>query len=587
MCRHLFLVLVLCCSLSATSQSWTAVNSHQYNDETIVYATISNETGDTPESWILAAFIDNECRAEAREPSVGIDGSLFYILRVYGDRDADKNKPITFSVCHKSTQKEYDCQSSQPVNFTGGSFGIPSSPLILTFSTVEIPLEGFIVSVDPLVAGQKGRLELTPIPADATFLVGDLTPTFSGIIDLAAWNTVSCELISREPLVYGITSTIPGPYQFSLGDLPIYQADGQTPFTGFEVAAPLILKEGWEWRTNCYGDVSTANFGQVYGANALTEIRTEDCLLYNDPVWGYFGTLMEEGLPQNKPYKVLMASELNSSLTRGHYTSGYAVTVNEGWTWIPSPYYFDRLLTKVFDPSQLPEGMVIISKENGSAEWDGTEWVGDMQVLPAYESFLCYAGIEGSVTLTYQPEANMTHGNDEAPNTPSEMSAAARGIADTPWYYDAPRFRDNMTLVIQVPQLAQPADYSIGAFVDGECRGEGHYVTGRRYAVGYFFTTVHCRQGERISFRLYHQPSGCQYVVDQMVTSTGLRLGSLCQPLSFTSRDQATAISSVPSDIAEPFVTQTYDLTGRKVQSPRRGLFIQQRSDGTVRRIIR
>ena len=71
-----------------------------------------------------------------------------------------------------------------------------------------------------------------------------------------------------------------------------------------------------------------------------------------------------------------------------------------------------------------------------------------------------------------------------------------------------------------------------------------------------------------------------------MVTSNGLRLGSLSQPLTFTSMEQVTAIGEA-TPTAAPRVTQTFDLTGRKVQSPHRGLLLQKLSDGTFRRIIR
>lgn len=575
---------ILTVALLTHAQSWTAVSPHLYNDETIVYATISNDLDDSIDEWMLAAFIDGECRAEAHEPSVGVDGSLFFILRVYGDRDADKGKPVTFKVCHKTTRQEYECQSSTSVIFDGMSYGMPSEPILLTFTTIEIPLQHFLVSLDSLVAGQTGQLCLTPVPANATIHIDDLPLTFVGEGDLGTWNTISCELVSLEPIIlYSIKSTIPRQYQFSIGDIPLYQPDGETPFTGFEVAAPLTLYEGWQWRTNCYGDVSTADFERVYGANALTEIRTEDNLLYNDPSYGYYGTLMEAGLPQNMPYKVLMANELTGELKHGHYAPGYRVTINDGWTWIPSPYYTDHLLSTIFNTSELPEGLVIISKDRGSAEWDGTEWIGDLQILPAYESFLCYAGIEESFALNFLPEADLLSGNDEAP---TETPAEARNIPDAPWHYNAARFRDNLTLVMQLPQLDNPADFSIGAFVGNECRGEGHFVTGHQQAAGYFFITVHCYQGERVNFRLCHLPSGQQFAIDQTVNSTGLHIGSLRQPLTCTSEEQATAISETNAD-RMPHVIQTYDLTGRKVQSPRHGLLIQQLSDGTVRRIIR
>ena len=589
MYRRIFLLLMLCCSLSAISQSWTAVDPHQYNDETIVYATVGSDSDISLEQLTLAAFIDDECRAETRELSVGVDGSLFFILRIHGDRDADKGKPVTFAVCDQTTLQEYACQSSEPVTFNGESFGRPSAPILLTFSTTETPLQGFIVSIDPLVAGQTGQLRLTPVPANATVWGHELELVFTGIGDLGTWNTLSYELVSQEPIVYNITSTIPRQYQLTISNVPLFGADGETPFTGFEVVAPLNLKEGWQWRTNNYGDVTSADFERVYGANALTEIRTEENLLYNDPVWGYYGTLMEAGLPQNMPYKVLMASDFNGTLTQGSYIPDYSITVNNGWTWIPSPYFFDRLLTTAFASSQLPERLVIISKERGSAEWDGTEWIGDLQVLPANESFLCYAEIEAPMILSYRSEVSMTQGNDEAPAvTPEEPPADSRklnAVDASPWHYDASRFRDNMTMVMQLPQLEHPADYSIGAFVGGECRGEGRFVTGQQNAAGYFFITVHCNRGERVSFRLCHKPSGHQYAVDQTVTSSCLRLGSLRRPLSFTSGEQTTAISEAKP--SAPCVVQTYDLTGCQVRSPHRGLVIQKLSDGTARRIIR
>lgn len=588
MYRQILLTFMVCCSLAATAQSWTMVNPRQFNDETIVYATISNESGLMPAQWMLAAFIDGECRGEVREPSVGPDDSQLFVLRIYGDRDSDKGKPVSFAVCHQTTLHEYTCESSEPVTFTGESFGHPSSPVRLTFSSVDIPLQGFIVSVGPWVAGQTAQLRLTPVPANAKVWYHELSVAITGVDDLSPWNTLTCEEASREPIIYNITSTIPRQYQLTVNNLPLFAADGQTPFTGLEAVAPLSFNKGWQWRTNTYGDVTTADFERVYGGNALTEIRTEEYLLYNDPAWGYFGTLVGAGLPQDMPYKVRMASDLNTTLAKGHYVAGYSLTVSDGWTWIPSPYYFDRQISAVFNPSQLPVGMVIISKEQGSAEWNGEQWVGDLKVLPANESFLCYAGTEAPFTLTYRPEAEMAQGNDQPQAAaPEAAPALARRNDTSPWHYDASRFRDNMTMVIQLPQLAQPADYSLGAFVGDECRGEGRYVTGGNAGDGYFFTTVHCNQGERISFRLCHQASGRQYAVDQTVTSTGLRLGSLRQPLPFTSHEQVTAIGDSPSATTAPHVMQTYDLTGRKVQSTRRGLLIQQLSDGSVRRIIR
>lgn len=105
---------LLCNTLWLLAQSWTAEDPFKYNDETVVYATIqSNVPSDPMTDFVVAAFVDGECRVEAREPVTGVDGSQFFILRVRGDQPADLGKAISFRVYHKPMYKTYNLTPPQ------------------------------------------------------------------------------------------------------------------------------------------------------------------------------------------------------------------------------------------------------------------------------------------------------------------------------------------------------------------------------------------------------------------------------------------------------------------------------------------
>ncbi|MBQ9646217.1 MAG: hypothetical protein IJV24_07665, partial [Prevotella sp.] len=119
-------------------------------------------------------------------------------------------------------------------------------------------------------------------------------------------------------------------------------------------------------------------------------------------------------------------------------------------------------------------------------------------------------------------------------------------------------------------------DYSVGAFVGDECRGEGVCVGGR------MFITVHANQGEQISFRLLNNLTGETFDVDQAVRF-GAMLGSMKAPFRMTSEAVVTGISSVQSSDS---TAQSYDLSGRKVNTKQRGVNILHSTDGKVRKQV-
>lgn len=238
------------------------------------------------------------------------------------------------------------------------------------------------------------------------------------------------------------------------------------------------------------------------------------------------------------------------------------------WNWLPLPFWYDRLIGHAFTNTNLPAGFALISKNHGSAEWSGSEWMGDLKVLPAGESLLCYYPLDQDFVLTFADETAMEQGNEQ-PTT-----EVRRGT----WVYDDGAYRDNMTMVALIEDLPFPDEYTIGAFVGSECRGSGVFTD------GYFFITIHASQGERVRFVLRHETTGMQYTVDEWVP-TGMRLGSLAHPFLLHSSEWTTGIGQSGTSETKP--ADVYDMMGRRVApSNSRGILLHRMDNGQVRKIL-
>lgn len=584
--RYAFILMLLCLSQWAFAQGWRLADPYAFNDETVVYVTLQTNVADDPMSdFVVAAFVDDECRAEAASPVRGNDGSQFFILRVKGDQTGDLGKTIVFRAYHKPMAMTYDATPSRDVVYTGESEGAPSRPIVLSFErqTGEVAaLESFFLMADDLAAGQTTRLQLQPVPANATFDIYALELSFTGAIQ--GWTAAETRArgITKANGVsnayFDVTPQYPGTLQVSctLNGKPV-TLRGETggPVSSLEVGCAVDLQRGWQWRSNSYGDVTSYNIFGVFSNNELVEARTQSTLLYNDPTWGYFGTMMETGIPQNTCYKVKMASTPAVTVLKGgHYEAGHSVVLDGEWTWVGVPYYYDRALSVALDPAQgtLPEGMVIVSKEDGSAEFNGRAWTGDLTVLRRGQGVMVYSPLEESYALTFAPEATMPQG--------SRTPASRQQTASRQWHYDASRFMNNTTIVaVLAGEVNLSEDWTVGVFVGDECRGEGHYVDGR------FFITAHTDRGEQVTLKLRHEPTGFTADIDETLTTGTMRMGSLRQPVVLHAANLTQNIA--PASIVKATnTTGGYDLTGRRVTEKKRGLVLRRQADGTVRKVI-
>lgn len=464
-------------------------------------------------------------------------------------------------------------------NYYGKASDITNATKTVTFTvTISTGLQYFNIVVTPSETDMTtGTIALTPQPEGASFDINDFSINFEMPASYAEWNWDGLSTSpSTSSLSYTYSAALPGQYGVSItkiGD------NDHTDYgsTEFEVPAVITFNNGWQWCSNPYGSVA-GNKLKEFLTNNLLEGRTYSKLLINDPSWGFFGTLTSSGIGMQEMYKVKM----DGNQTCLYYLPDAAANIEgesawslqPGWNWVGSPYLFKRSLSEAIPSANrdLVNKMVIVSKANGSAEWNGSSWVGTLKSLKAGEGYLVYNPTNAEKSLVLPSEAGMGMGDDNV------AGARNRASSVKVWHYDHTQFANNMTMVVSMPDLQDADDYTIGAFVNGECRGEGVFEDG----LG--FITVHTDGGEQVTFRLYNKWTNEYFDIDQTVTSQ-TRVGSLSSPMTMTSHQLVTGISEVRQENAGN--SERYDLSGRKVDGVSKGVSLKRMADGTFRKVMK
>ena len=460
--------------------------------------------------------------------------------------------------------------------------------------TESANLASFDVTVTNAVAGKTGTITFTPQPEGAEFDVNNLNFNIqNGLPGL--WGnqlTVTRTSNTNSPIVYEFISTIPGAIAVKVTDEtgarillnnPTAVTVGE--FTGFEIGYPVDFVAGWQWRSNPCGVVTPNDFETVFTVANLEEIRTQRELLYNDPNWGFYGTLMNgNGLLMDQCYKLKMKNAQSSVLYGSAVsaeqiainvdptTGATTLTLNPGWNWIGSPYFFNRLLNNVLtDKADELDGAVIVGKDGAAELGDGIWQGGAMTTLGSGRGYILKNPTSQRITITLPLEVTMAPANEG-----SEIGARSFDMGSHVWKYDDTRFMDNMTMVCTFGDLDNAERYSVGAFVGDECRGEGVIVGDKA------FITVHCDGGELVSFKLYDTWTGEMIDVEETVKSQ-FRVGSLKAPYRLHADLQATGINGVSASGSQ---TENYDLTGRRISGKQHGVSLQRTKNGGFRKVI-
>lgn len=298
------------------------------------------------------------------------------------------------------------------------------------------------------------------------------------------------------------------------------------------VMEKVNLHTGWNWVSFISGGISAYEM-----ESSLEEARSQNNLIINDPDWGLFGNL--DWMDSYEAYKIKMKEE--AEVLEYILMEGGAMNENgdvddkileHGWNWVSYPYEYEYYVADIFDPEQFAEGDIILSKEDGMVTLTEGAWEGNLINLIPNQGYLIYSNTEGEYSVTMPNRYTLKQGTFQS------QAQAAPNRDRSVWSYDGSRFANTMA-IIGTFNIEDAADYTIGAFVGDECRGEGKFVNGRAYI------TAAGEAGEVVTLRLYNTWTGEYFDVAEEVAFTDLA-GSVKAPVRFNAG--TTAIDNLSSD---------------------------------------
>ena len=397
------------------------------------------------------------------------------------------------------------------------------------------------------------RLELTAEPANA-ILDPSLVEIRFGASSNEDWGAAAVATPSpASTSVWNLRGRYVGNYLYQVyydGQLQLTTSGARQGIV--HIPAEYPLAQGWDW-VSLYAVGPTASLPlktssnwippmQIDDENYVQEIRSQHGLLYNDPESGFFGDI-EQLSPSDGMYKV--NSHYEASLADQMILSaGYAGLVSssgqrlpqarKGYTWITYPHEFNHTL-EVLAPyltQSASDGDLIIGRDM-FATFNGSEWIGtDDCMFEAGKGYIYYTESDAAKTVNWGPSSLAPD-----PETPVMAKARVGQAITMPWVYNPYANPDCMAVIARIIGLEDSHNYSVGAFVGNECRGQGAVT-----ADGLSFVPVSGQPGDVVTFKLFHQPSRSYQMTDgQFLFSS--HIGSISSPL--TLRATPTTIGMV------------------------------------------
>ena len=270
----------------------------------------------------------------------------------------------------------------------------------------------------------------------------------------------------------------------------------------------LVAYQGWNWLSSYLQEpIPVEEFTDM--SNHIVSQLDE---IIKDPIYGLVGGF--ESLEGGVAYKV-QSSMAFARVLEGHLydVNTNPITLHTGWNWIGYPYYEERSLTAIQNPT---EGDYITAQEGFSEFADGY-WQGSISSLTPGVGYL-YKSVNNkqlaysfatNVMPAYSPKKHIITANDEQEEIdihqyPNTMNVTAK------LYNGNSEMTDDF--------------YTIYAMCGNECRGVG-------VAVGdYYYITIYGEEIVDISFVIENLITGEIYVANEMLTFNGDIVGSRNAP---------------------------------------------------------
>ena len=338
------------------------------------------------------------------------------------------------------------------------------------------------------------------------------------------------------------------------------------------VMEKLTLAGGWSWIS-----LTSAMFAPEAIKDGFVEARSRTDLVFNDAKWGPFGSLTM--FDQSQAYKIKMQDNINPVTVyanlEGVMNYEGAIESKEfikGWNWVSYPYEYRYPVEEIFNAANFAEGDIILSKNDGFVTLTDGAWVGTLIDLLPNEGYMIYTA--NAFTCEMPNRFSLEQGEFEVSAsagteipTPAGVAARDRSV----WVYDGSKFANSMAVIAKV-EIENCEDYTIGAFVGDECRGEGRFINGLA------FISVAGEADENVTFRLYNKVLGEFIDLDRELQFAGMA-GSVKVPVTMGTIEGTTGIVDINS-IDNNNIEAIYDISGRKVEQMTEGIYVIKVREG-------
>ena len=545
---------------------------------------------DNPQAMIQAEVIINKIEApESITMNIGesyytkLDGKIIVLPEL-------EDMGFTYSI---SPKKDTDAEG---FNANGGAVKSGTYTLLITCNENPKAMAEVVVTVlTPVAITFPARITLSKFKdteLELTFVEGDnFDPELVEVRFMANQDVMPGvpEPVTYSPvagsnnLKWNIRGNLVGYYQFEV----LYDGRYMLNTDDYEMSDAVVPVEiafnndGWDWIYYPASLSLRAEDGSYHAwmnkdaNNRIIDLRSQTDLLYNDDTYGLFGTIDHlsagEGMYKIKAKYEDAADAMFVEPEGGDmYWDRYATKpIVKGYNWIGYTNEWDITIDEfntINEINPAADGDMIIAKK-GFAEYDGANgrWFAqDGFYLQAGKGYIYYSTSDGEKEITFDvyPSEDDARAKQRAPRKTVNV-----------WQYNAGAFADNMAIVAEMKGIVNPEDYTIGAFVDGECRGEGNFVTGNKMMI-----SVAGKTGEDVYFRLYNHITG-EYSEIFETVKYAQKLGSLKKPVALSS-PETTGIRSLELGVSSSDA-QVFDMNGRRVETmSKSGVYVIKTIDG-------
>ena len=288
------------------------------------------------------------------------------------------------------------------------------------------------------------------------------------------------------------------------------------------VELTMNLLSGWNWISSNLAEESQQEVMQFLApvTGVADQFISFTQGLIKDPDLGWTGNLRKLG-PEDG-YKLHVTENVTNTWNGLAATPETTpITLHKGWNWIGYVPTLGKHVNDALSNLQASDGDIIKGFDN-FAVYDAGQWVGTLQTLEPGEGYM-YQGKQ-ALTLTYS--VTRAFAVDDESEVKGMMTTSS-----TPWAVVSHEYPDNMTFIANVyagENLAPEGLYTIGAFVNDECRGIGQYVSGR------LFMTVHgdISANSTICFKAFDNSMENEYNVTERCDFANVMMGSMAAPYS-------------------------------------------------------